>query len=334
MGALAGTLAASAAAEAATKTVIAGPPVTERPPGLPRDADTNAFYRRNVTIHVGDRVRWEIRGFHTVTIPARGSRPPGFIVPDPANPVSGVNDAGGSPFWFNGLPRLVVNPLVGAKQGGGTYTGRRLLNSGLPPQEGRTPPYVVRFPQRGTFRYLCAIHTGNPDMRGTVRVVGKRRAIPSAAEDRAAARRQFRRALARLRTDARFRGPSGNRVAAGVDTTNTTLLRFRPAVKTVRAGTTLTFSMSALARALIAPAPDGALLLNPIAGFPSEPPPVLPPFQGTEHGNGYFNTGLIDRDPRSPSGPSARVTFARPGTYGYICLLHPDTMKAQVVVTP
>jgi plastocyanin len=351
--AIAGTLAGAVAAQAATRNVTAGPPVQQRPAGVPRDADTNAFYPRTVTIHRGDRVQWRINGFHTVTLPRRGNRPPEFVVPDPANPVSGVVDAAGAPFWFNGQPRFIANPLVAFKQGGGAYTGRRLLNSGVPAGAGAPPPYTVRFPATGTYRYYCAIHVGNPDMQGTVRVVSGRRSIPSAAETRREASRQFARAIVQVKRDDRFAGPQGNAVAAGVDSAISTLFRFRPATKTVKAGTTVTWQMPqrsneahtvtfgppdflhTQAEALITPAAGGVLAVNPLAVFPSEPPPTLPPYPGAQHhGNGYFNTGFIDRDPRSQPPPSVGITFATPGTYSYVCLLHEQPMKGQIIVTP
>jgi plastocyanin len=227
-------------------------------------------------------VQWRINGFHTVTLPRRGNRPPEFVVPDPANPVSGVVDAAGAPFWFNGQPRFIANPLVAFKQGGGAYTGRRLLNSGVPAGAGAPPPYTVRFPATGTYRYYCAIHVGNPDMQGTVRVVSGRRSIPSAAETRREASRQFARAIVQVKRDDRFAGPQGNAVAAGVDSPISTLFRFRPATKTVKAGTTVTWQMPqrsneahtvtfgppdflhTQAEALITPAAGGVLAVNPL----------------------------------------------------------------------
>ena len=51
-----------------------------------------------------------------------------------------------------------------------------------------------------------------------------------------------------------------------------------------------------------------------------------------QHGNGFFNTGVLDRDNATPLNPGeARVTFNTAGTYNYICLIHPD-MKGSIVV--
>ena len=64
--------------------------------------------------------------------------------------------------------------------------------------------------------------------------------------------------------------------------------------------------------------------------FPSDVP-TLPAYDGTSHGNGFLNTGVLDREAASPSPPSSQVTFTKAGTYDYICLLHPF-MKGQIVV--
>ena len=60
--------------------------------------------------------------------------------------------------------------------------------------------------------------------------------------------------------------------------------------------------------------------------------PALPSPDGTNHGNGFVSTGIIDRDATTPLNPGeAKITFNTAGTYSYICLIHPD-MKGQIVV--
>ena len=43
---------------------------------------------------------------------------------------------------------------------------------------------------------------------------------------------------------------------------------------------------------------------NPLAAYPSDPPPALLPYDGTNHGNGFLNSGLLDNDSGSPSPPT------------------------------
>lgn len=101
-GAIAAVLGGAGTASAATKDVSAGPPLERPPAGVDRDTGVDAFYPRSIAVTTADRVRFTIRGFHNVVFPARGQRPPGLVLADPANPLAGVLDAAGAPFWFNG----------------------------------------------------------------------------------------------------------------------------------------------------------------------------------------------------------------------------------------
>jgi plastocyanin len=351
--AVAGLLGAFApGAPAATKAVTAGPPVQDPPAGVPADAVTNQFFPKEVTVHRGDTVAWRFAGLHSVTFPELGQAPPSLVGPDPATPVGSLLDATGAPWWFDGGPRLVLDPDGAQPRGGAALTGRRLSGSGLA-LDGRAPkPYRLTFRRTGTFRYYCVLH---PGQRGTVRVLSRTRGIPSAAADRRSARRQFDAVVDRLEADADFAGPPGKLVDAGHDTVATGLLRFFPQSRTVKVGDAVTFRMSTrtseahtvtfgppdllptVAQGLITPDPAGgsppAFVVDPVGGYASDPPPVLPPYTGANHGNGYLNTGMLDRDRTSPAPGLSRVTFTSPGTFTYRCLIHPD-MAGQIVVTP
>ena len=61
-------------------------------------------------------------------------------------------------------------------------------------------------------------------------------------------------------------------------------------------------------------------ILNPAAAFPAGGPDY--------DGTGYVNSGL----PLDPSAPPFTLTFTTPGTYEYLCLVHPAVMKARVIV--
>jgi plastocyanin len=76
----------------------------------------------------------------------------------------------------------------------------------------------------------------------------------------------------------------------------------------------------------------GALGLNPVGAYPSDQPPALPPYDGTNHGNGFLNTGLLDNDPSTPFPPEATITFTKAGTYDYECVIH-EHMDGRIVVT-
>src|SRR4051794_30051989 len=125
------------AAGAKTKVVFAGgPPPKASQAGkvkFPADLDLNGFYRRKVTIHVGDSVRWKFsrRVVHTVTFLAPGQTRPALEQPDPANPYTGFSDSTGAPMWFNGQPSLLIPPDHAFPQGGPTTDGTAYHNSGL-----------------------------------------------------------------------------------------------------------------------------------------------------------------------------------------------------------
>jgi plastocyanin len=335
----------AALAQGATRTVTAGPP--GKVAGTPPDGDDNAFFRKTVTVHVGDKVKWKINGFHTVTFPAKGKKPPPFISPDPSGTkIAGVNDAAGNPFWFNGQTRLVLDALGGLPVKGNSYNGSKLVSSGAPLSNGPAKPYTLKFTKKGGYAYYCTVH---PGMKAKVKVVAKGKAIPSVKANKKAAKKQFKKDAKELIRNAKFAGPAGDTVLAGNDGATTTILRFFPAKKSVPVGTTLTLSMpaktteahtfsfgpadflKATGDAPFIPDPTGGPPeLNPLHAFPSDVP-ALPPYDGTSHGNGFLTTGTLDRDAASPQPPSAQVTFSKAGTYDYICLIHPF-MKGQIVV--
>ena len=331
-------LAVAPAASAATKTVYAGAPFVGQPSGAPDAFDLNGFYRRRVSVNVGDTVAWQFRGFHTITFAGAEDAPP-FIVPDPANPYAGVNDAAAAPFWFNGQPSLTINPRVAAPSGERATSGQAFRNSGLPLGD-RPRAYRLKFTRAGKFSYLCVVH---PGMRASVKVVNRRRATPSARADARAARREAAVDIRRGRRLSGYR-PSGNRVVAGHDRGPSTFFRFFPTTKRVKVGQAVQFAIDSrteihnvafgprayrtrLARDMIMPRPaqggPPVLQLSPLVFLPSDPPPTVPPFTGANHGNGFLNTGILDRDPASPTPPSATVTFTRAGRFEYECLIHP-----------
>jgi plastocyanin len=58
-------------------------------------------------------------------------------------------------------------------------------------------------------------------------------------------------------------------------------------------------------------------------------PIVLSP---TSHGNGFGNTGVLDRDAGTGAPSSQKVDFTTPGIYRYQCLIHPF-MHGTVIVS-
>ncbi|MDX6714777.1 MAG: hypothetical protein QOH30_1335 [Baekduia sp.] len=350
------SLALPGVGSAATKLVVAGPPIRQPPAGIPTDSDIEQFFPMRVKVHAGDTLHFQIAGFHAIDFPKKGDAAPPLAVPgDP--PVSGVNDAAGTPFWFNGQPSVLFNPVVAfGTRSGGAYNGSTPVASGAPLSAGPPKPWEVKLTKRGSYTFYCPIH---PGMKGTVDVVRKRSRVPSVRADVARIRAQLVRGLTRIKKLDQQPAPAGDVIAAGPDLgTGETLYRFTPRTKTVKAGVPVTLQLSTgtpeihtftfardinslapLAQGFVAPLPatgtrtvPPALAFAPQALYPSDVP--LPAYDGTQHGDGFLNTGVLDGDPQSPQPQAATVTFSTPGTYQYICLVHPDTMKGQVVVTP
>jgi plastocyanin len=335
-------LGTASTAGAKTKIVVAGgPPPTANlagPTKFHKELDLNGFFRRRVTIHVGDSVRWVFsrRVVHTVTFLPPGQKTPALEVPDPAHPYTGFNNAAGAPFWFNGQPSLQVPPEHAFPQGGSSTDGTNYANSGL--SAPAFHPYKLTFTKAGTFRYICLVH---PGMAGSVKVLPKGRAVPSDKADRAARTAEFARAVKQAGQLARFT-PTGNTVVAGHDSGTVSWFRFFPRTMAISVGQPVRFSIAskseihnvtfaptayrdALEKDLIMaqPQPSGPprLQFNPLIFLPSDP--VLPPYTDLNHGNGFLNTGVLDTNPNTPPPSSADVTFATPGTFTFECTIHP-----------
>jgi plastocyanin len=344
---LVATLAVPAIAGAASKTVQAGPFKKVK---QFQDAfgDGNAYYRRTVTIHKGDSVRWEINGFHSVTFVPKGDAPPGLVAPDPAKPVTGVNDAAGMPFWFNGQPNIAFNPLAALPQGGKKFKPDKLRNSGLPPDDGAPPPYKLKFNKKGSYGYLCVVH---PGMEGTVKVVGKDADIPSAKKDNNVAKKELDATLRQVKRLTTGTANLGDAIQAGNDRrSGATIFKFFPENPSFKVGDTLTLQMAPRSTEVhtftLGPTNGkdayndqlvASLLgevFDPRGIYPSEPPPAgIPSYDGANHGNGFYNSGFLDADGPSPLPSSTKVTFTKAGEYPLICLIHPF-MTSTVAVTP
>jgi plastocyanin len=340
------SLAAPAAANAATKTVNMGLPLKSQKSFQAVGADVNDFFPDGVTIHAGDSIRFLPTGFHSVDFPAKGKQATPLFVASPA--IAGSTDAAGAPFWFNGQPSVQFNPAVLQPSFGKklTYSSATGIQSGLPLAE-KPKPLTVAFPKAGTYTYYCDVH---PGMKGTVRVVAKGRTIPSVKQDKAkldakvASRLKVAKALPKTSVAANTIdvGQAGR---DGVE-----YFGFLPGTLTVPAGTTVKFQMTPQSRevhtATTGPGnPEkepqsylGAITASfespaPIDGraiYPSDP--GLVSLTPALHGNGFWNSGLMDVFGPTSSPASNSVTFGAPGTYQFYCLVHPF-MHGTVVVT-
>jgi plastocyanin len=340
-------LAAPSAAHAATKTVDMGLPLSQQKTFNNMGTDVNDFFPHGVTIHAGDSVKFVPTGFHDVDLPAKGKKPQALLVT--GAPVSGSLDAANSPFWFNGQPSVGFNPAVAGATGLGkrfTYTGKKGLVSGLP-LSNHPKPMTVKFAKAGTYTYYCDVH---PGMKGTVRVLSKHRRIPTAKQDRKALKKQLSAALGTARTITNVTGVA-NTVDVGLASKHSVeYYGFVPATLTVPTGTTVTFRMPAGSKEIHTattgpgdPEKDPASYLgklaaslespafDPAAVYPSDTPPNPAALTLTSHGNGFWNSGVLDSLAATPLPASNAVTFSQAGTYQFYCLVHPF-MHATVTV--
>jgi len=339
------TLVAPAAARAATKTVYAGPQL-KRPAGLKR-AEPNIFYPRAIEVHQGDKVAFTYKGFHNISYAPPGTSHPILLAPD--TPTTGINDAAGAPFWFNGRPRYQFNTLVAFFQGNSIADNSGFINSGMPFTAPPPPPWKVTFPKTGKFAFHCDVH---PGMQMTVTVRPKSAKIPSAAQDKRRANAELKADYVLARKLKAFKGPSGNVVRIGNDDRKgmATVSFFR-SKKQIKVGQSVRFEMTkgtgeehtvtfgpadylTPIEQITAETPQGGQIKIPLDArlfYPSDRLP-LPDYDGTNHGNGFFNTGVLDGDDGGLVPRTATIRFTKAGSYTYICLLH-TYMKGTIVVS-
>ncbi len=300
------------------------------------------FLINRVTINVGETVVWNGKarsaGFHTVDFPAKGGSDLPLFTPT-GKTVSGVNDFAGSPFWFDGkVPQVGFNPVLFMPSGPSKYNGSTRVDSGLP--LGRPADFKLTFTKPGVYKYFCDVH---PGMIGYVVVRKKGQPVPSAASNKRTLVRE-ESAYARGAKKLDRTKVAGNNFSVGASGAGgLEVFAMFPSTRTVKVGTTITFSMSKRTREVhtVTFGPVSYLkgLASSFAGplpaanalYPSAPPGSITLDQ-TSHGNGFANTGALDRDSTTPLPTSGQITFTQPGTYHFVCLIHPF-MHGTVIVT-
>jgi plastocyanin len=336
-------------AEAKTRSVSMGTPIEAQGAFQQSGLDVNDFFPHAVKIHKGDTLSFAPAGFHTVDIPAKGKDPLPLFSPT-GQKVAGAADAAGAAFWFNGQDVQGFTPaLLTGKFGKKlTYNGKKRVESGVPLGEN-LKPLKVTFKKTGSYRVYCDVHTG---MTGVVKVVKKDAKIPSGKQHEKLVKAQVARDLRRGRALVQTQPPAGTVYTGASAPGGVELFAMVPASITVPRGTALTFSMSPaslevhtatfgpgdpdkepssylgqIAASFQGPAPD------PRAVYPSEQPGGAPGvLTPTFHGNGFWNSGILDASAATPLPPANVVRFGQPGTYQFYCMIHPF-MHGTVIVT-
>jgi plastocyanin len=290
--------------------------------------EAQAFGPDPLIIRAGDTVTWKFASVHTVTFNSGK--------PDLPLAVPGTN-AG----------ELMVGPAffpMGPQGPGATYDGTQQVSSGAPLQG---PPdqfsYSLTFTKTGQFAYVCAIH---PGMRGQIEVREAGAPLPETpAQARTRGQVTLNALVGKIKQDAQASGRGAS--AAGVSTVlaglgngfGASAVHFLPDTVTVRRGDivvwtladpfedhTVTFTSGATPPDLIEPRPQ-----------PSGPPQIFfnaravtPAGGDTYTGTGYVNSGLLNL---TPGRTFVLRVDAPPGTYDYLCLIHPF-QKGRIIVTP
>jgi plastocyanin len=336
---IAALLIPAAAAQAATKQVTVGPakPLKGVPP-VAFDAD---FYPRKITIAKGDHLRFKwTTGFGDVIFVPKGQDLPPLGVPRPDKLVADAKDVAGNAMWFNGQPNLSPNMPHLMPQGGKAIDGSKVVGSGLS-LEGPQKPWKVRFTKAGTYRLGSVFH---PSKKLTVTVKKNRKAVPTAKQDARRLAKQVKASTKLAKKLVAFDGPQGNVVRAGNDAKGIAQIAFFPARKTVKVGDTVKFEMSKQSIEIhnVAFGPKDYLdpfaqrfvgeVFEPFVVYRSDQPGTAVNYDGTNHGNGYFNTGVLDADKNTPFPSSDSLTFTKAGTYAYYCAVHGNDMSGEIVV--
>lgn len=297
------------------------------------------FYPENITVNVGDKIVWKLKGSepHTVTFPTPGEKIPSLFIPE-----------------NNSSLRLLLNPLAILQQGGSTYNGTTLTGSGQLDIEPNFPrEYNLTFSEPGDFGYFCAFHSM---MKGRVVVQPASTPYPRTQDqiDLEAERLLAADMGAALKATLMFGnvsmqpGPNGtiiHKINLGYGNGTIVLMRFRPTDLTVHAGDTVEWTQGDVETPHTVTFLSGGkepelILVEPQQRGP--PKFVLNPVVQMEAGSkvyageGYFNSGAMWGMKVPMPGPqNYSLTFETPGTYKYICIFHDYMgMKGQISVLP
>ncbi len=321
------------------------------------------FFPHDLVVHAGDTVTWKINGdeIHTASFNATlvggasggiqdppgpgGQMIPGFF----AHPPSGPDDLELNP--------LMVFPTRFPGAPVETFSSDAFLSSGLlakQPAPGAPPndSFSLTFPTPGTFSYICIVH---PDqMNGKVIVLSASADVPSQGDIDAAAQAEIAPLIA-LVTQAQAEGEMFTRREAGPGGTTFAFVRagnselvtgdpgiqvfdFMPKNVTVKTGDTVIWGATYFHTVSFVPRPPNPdllnmvpqaagpprVFLNPVSFTPARPSPTFDPTK-------LYNSADIGAF--SPGGFSWALTFDKPGTYEYVCLVHVDLgMKGTVTV--
>lgn len=299
-----------------------------------QNLEISTYFPAVVQARPGDTLVFENQSSqapHTITF---GVAPDRSDAPSPVTADGQFNPVAFEPCFTDQAPTATLSSCP--QQPGGqppAFDGRGLWTSGIvSPDVAGTPaggpPTSVQVKlddtiAPGRYSYVCLLH---PFMGGAVEVVDRAAPVPSPAQVAQASKE----AQAQVVTEATaLKEPEtggGATVNAGWGDKVTAVNRFGPAKLTVPAGTAVTWKSHS-------PYEPHTITFGqpPFTGL--EDPAMLRPggvSPGGQYSGGFAHSGFIGAAPFPTDTYS--LTFTKPGTYQYVCLLHPD-MAGIVEVT-
>jgi plastocyanin len=340
-----------AAASAHKYTAFAGNP-GPAPSTVPDGTELNKFFPAKLKVHKGDKVKYLNFSAHTVSVLGKGvSYPPAAIADPTGAKYEGINDPNGQPFFFNGLTKFINNPLVFGKVGSTTVGDGATHSSGFfVPQGPGAAQYTLKFAKTGSYQVLCLLH---PGMKQSVKVLKpKAKGASTDKQVKSNVRKQAKKGYQdAIKVAASTIAP--NTVAAGLERNQATILAYFPKNLTVPAGTAVKFNLPAPSEVhnMVFGPPDyvqqfaDATDKLPIFGqtenqisppsiYGSEPAatPGAYTYTGSNYGNGFLWTPVMDDIAASPLPGSETITFTKAGTYNYFCAIHGTDMSGTIIV--
>jgi plastocyanin len=288
---------------------------------------SNAFSPRTIEVAVGDTVTWVFQPrwpVHTVTFLSGQQSPPLLI------------SEGGKTYG---------NPQVFFPAGDTTYDGTGYRNSGLPSEDPlKRSTYSLAFTKAGTYPYLCLLHA--PPMSGTVIVKERVSTSPAAVtaraqRDLAALLKAGQAAFAKWKPERQ--GTTVVVPLVGDPKEGWSIFRFTREPLVIARGTTVTWTMRDPSEIHIVTFPSGQKGLGFLIPEPQKQGPpklLLDPRVGvptkiqTYDGKSYVNSGILF-PPGAPANlpKNFSLTFAEPGRYSYVCVVHAlEGMSGTIIV--
>jgi plastocyanin len=295
-------------------------------------------------------VTFQFDGFHTATFSGGRSPAPLFVPAGNLKQPQATDAAGNSMWWVGKAPVLGINPAAVPQIGGATISSPSQVRSSgvgriLASGNHQPKPYTLTFLKPGVYHFYCVIH---PGMTGVIHVLSKTATAPSAAANAKAVQQQAAHVISSLRSIQSAKPTEKLTMWVGNGTFDgANITAFFPKRLVVNTGDTVKFLMHDISdphTVTFGPDPYTGQIektfigpkgtLNPFGGFPSEPPgpPSPVPYDGSNHGNGYINSGVLNPYASKQQGPHLfRVTFTKPGVYHLECVIH-QNMDATIIV--